>query len=1171
MVTAVSKPELANLYALFTKCRTLPELERAAFLDREVADCNLRQQIESMLEFDAAPHTLQGPPEELFTATDDMPDSAEAPVTQIGSYKIREKIGEGGFGVVYVAEQTQPVARKVALKIIKPGMDTRDVIARFEVERQALALMDHPNIARVLEAGATDSGRPYFVMELVHGLPITDFCDEQRMGLRARLQLFIDVCRAVQHAHQKGIIHRDLKPSNVMVTMRDDKPTVKVIDFGVSKALSRRLIDKTVYTAYGQMIGTPLYMSPEQAQLNEIDVDTRSDVYSLGVLLYELLTGCTPFETETLRNAGFDEMRRIIREDDPPRPSVRVSTLNVDRVTTAADRRRIDHRRFDQTLRGELDLIVMKALEKDRSRRYESSSAFAADLQRYLDNEPVQACPPSVWYRFRKFARRRRGELTVGIVMAVAALLVVATIGWMVRDRAARDQETLREQAARQARLRTQIETVVEDVDRLMHEQQWSQAMIAARHAESLLVDGEAVSDLSTRMRNILNELQFVEACTQARLSASTWTGTGFDYANAGGQYADAFRHLGIDVENASPEEAIETLKRHSTVMGTITIALDDWAHVRRQHQSDTVARKFPVALARHLDSDEFRNRLRAIWGQAVRSANVSLLKDLARSSDLLNQPVPTIIACAKTLHDYGLRQDAIDILRRTQAAHPGDFWANFELGATLYTRTPTDPEVIRFYSVALGLQPDNTAVLNNLGLALIQADRLQEATTHLERAIEIDPMHSFAHRNLGHAYAAQDSLNEAAEYFRKAIELDPDNAVAYNDLAVTLKRQGNLEDAVELYRAAVRHDQDYAIAHLNLATALEELNRFAEAEHHYEEASKGKFESSESYNTLGVYHKRRKAYGQAIQNFEQAINMDNNNIDAYYNLGIVHGLQGNYEEAIDAYQRVIERKPDDWQAAYQIGVIKVRQERLLEAVVWFERSIEFAPQPQASHWSWDEAVLCFTRLADLSGKESVDPYIAGVRNILQLATQSAFVHANAAKMFAGQGRMDEAISHFRVATSLDPEFAAAHSELAWHLATAADATLRNPAEAVRHAREAKDLKPDNPNHWDNLGVALYRNGEWQEAATVLETAREMRDGSDPQHQCFLAMAYWKLKRTDDALRELQEADCWLNETQRAECQYRFRDEAHELIEARDIRIRNKRNGTSPTEKASQK
>ena len=445
--------QTANARRVFMEIADLSKDQREDAITRQCGeDAALRAEVESLL----AAHDSAGgagfmnSPTAAAMPTADMPAGGmayaagvlEMPGTRIGAYKLLQLIGEGGFGSVFMAEQEKPVSRRVALKIIKLGMDTRQVVARFEQERQALAIMDHPNIAKVLDAGATDTGRPFFVMELVKGDPIVEYCDRNTMSIEARLELFAQVCNAVQHAHTKGIIHRDIKPSNVLVSTQDGKAHAKVIDFGIAKATQSKLTEKTLFTEHRQLIGTPEYMSPEQAE-GSMDIDTRTDVYSLGVLLYELLTGSTPFSSRELRSVAYAEIQRIIREVDPPKPSTRLSD-NSDTLASVAAKRQIEPKRLGTVVRGELDWIVMKALEKDRQRRYESPSDLGAEIRRYLNGEAVIAAPPGAVYRLRKFVRRNKGPVAAGVALGVSLLAGIVGTTWQARIAYLREQDAIR-------------------------------------------------------------------------------------------------------------------------------------------------------------------------------------------------------------------------------------------------------------------------------------------------------------------------------------------------------------------------------------------------------------------------------------------------------------------------------------------------------------------------------------------------------------------------------------------------------------------------------------------------------------------------------------------------------------------------------------------------------
>jgi hypothetical protein len=530
----MSPPASRKLRELFLEAAEIEDaMARAAFLDRACEEnADLRRRLEALLAADqaAGPAAPRPPPAD--------PHPGEGVGSVIGRYKLLEQIGEGGCGVVYMAEQMEPVRRQVALKIIKLGMDTRSVIARFEAERQALAMMDHPNIAKVHDAGATETGRPYFVMELVRGIKITDYCDQNNLSTRQRLDLFMQVCDAVQHAHQKGVIHRDLKPSNILVTQRDGVPVPKVIDFGIAKAITdQRLTDKTLFTAFEQFLGTPAYMSPEQAELSELGTDTRTDIYSLGVLLYELLTGKTPFDSKELLQAGLDAMRRTIREKEAPTPSTRLSAMHGDELSTTAKRRGMEPPKLVSQLRGDLDWIAMKCLEKDRARRYQTANGVARDIERHLKNEPVSACPPGTAYRLAKFVRRNKTAVLAGGVVATVLVFAAVLSMWD-----ARQQTRLRRQAqTEQARAETEAAKSRETA-RVLEDMLAGAGPGVARGRDGTLLK-EILDNTATRVQNELKDQPEIQGDLNSTLASTYRDLDDFEKAKALQQLAvDEYR-----------------------------------------------------------------------------------------------------------------------------------------------------------------------------------------------------------------------------------------------------------------------------------------------------------------------------------------------------------------------------------------------------------------------------------------------------------------------------------------------------------------------------------------------------------------------------------------------------------------------------------------------------
>jgi serine/threonine protein kinase/tetratricopeptide (TPR) repeat protein len=780
---------------IFAQALEISEAEkRAAFLDRACSgDAALRERVGRLLaERENLGSYLEVPA--AAVATTDQP-ARMRPGLRIDRYRLLEQIGEGGMGTVWVAEQTEPVKRRVALKLIKPGMDSRQVLSRFEAERQALALMDHPNIAKVYDGGMTDEGRPFFVMEYVKGVPITEYCDSVRLSIQERLKLFVQVCQAVQHAHQKGIIHRDLKPSNILVCLYDGVPIPKVIDFGLAKAISQPLTEHTLYTAHGLMVGTPLYMSPEQAEFNNLDIDTRSDIYSLGVILYELLTGSTPLEKRQFKSAAFQEILRLIKEVEPQIPSAKLS--GSDSLPNVAAQRSLQPAQLRRLVRGDLDWIVMKSLEKERSRRYETANGMAREIDRYLHDEPVEAGPPSATYRLKKLAHKYRALLSVAAT--ITALLVVGTTvsTWQAiratraetaakaaehqarlagtAERAAKEKAMLAaaaEQEAQQqviaARARevaqqvrgiAAVESALETAARLQSERNCPAALVVVRQAEGWLA-ASIGDELRARMLKRIHDLAIAVDLENIRMPSNVASSNYFSKAEL--EYRRVFQEFGMENVKTPPDD-VAALIRGTTVAVELAAGLDDWASIGGS-RSDRL-----LMVAYLADHDPLRQQCR----NALRRKDRNALAQLASDPNTYSQSPATLLLLSNTLsyttQDVGMM--GLEVLQRAQSRHPRDFWINYELGCLLEIVSSSEPvgsmlremmlpfricpvppeklrasnpasleEAIGFYRVAHALRPENAAVRYRMSEALRKSGHLDEAARILGDRAHVKP-----------------------------------------------------------------------------------------------------------------------------------------------------------------------------------------------------------------------------------------------------------------------------------------------------------------------------------------------------------------------------------------------------------------------------------------------
>jgi serine/threonine protein kinase/tetratricopeptide (TPR) repeat protein len=830
---------------IFGEAHEIPPSERARFLDGACGgDPRLRAEVDGLLAaLDSASEFLVSKdgsgglspeaayPSATLEVTAKERQSLQGPGTVIGRYRLLQEIGHGGFGTVFLAEQREPVRRKVALKIVKAGMDTREVLTRFEAERQALALMDHPGVAKVFDAGATESGRPYFVMEYVAGLPINEHCDTTHLKISERMALFIEVCQVVQHAHQKGIIHRDLKPSNILVTVGDGKPAPKVIDFGIAKATIGRLTDRTLYTERGKLIGTPEYMAPEQTAAGGLDVDTRADIYSLGVILYELLTGTLPFDPKTLRNASFDAMAKIIREWEPPKPSTRLSTLAEQAVNrpkgqapeNTARGQEIDFRTLRREVRGDLDWITLKALEKDRTRRYATASAFADDLARHLNPEAVLAGPASAAYHARKLLYKHR-RLVAGVCAVVLALTVglAASLVLFVQAR----------EASRKA---TRTQQFLQDI-----------LSLANPYDRETKRPGYTVRELmgeagNQTMTELANEPE-VRSAIQHTI-ASTYLGLGL--------YQEAERYL---LDSLATRRGILG-EDHPETLNSLSLLVSLRTQQGQLAVAETLSRNLVDSLAR-VSGAEHRNTL------SERVKLTLIISRLGRYQEAASLQVNLIEDCRRVL---GQNHEI------TGAALASHAWVLTDLGhadqAEPYVR-----ESLEALRQVFGDEHVRTlSVRNNLARTLALQGKFDEATPLLEANLEasvrlLDEQHPFALialKNVGWAYTNTGRVEEAEPLLRKALEAEQ-----------TVSGLEHLETLVTAHFLALNLiGQSREVEAETLLWSTLEIRRRVAGDHHAD--------TLWTVNELGRLLMRQKRYDEAedllVSSYERAAKSDSN------------------------------------------------------------------------------------------------------------------------------------------------------------------------------------------------------------------------------------------------------------------------------------------------------
>jgi len=1143
---------------------------RRAYVERECGgDQGLKDRIEALLRvYDQERSFLRSPVEGMRVTEDRPPGERFGAV--IGPYRLLEQIGEGGFGVVYMAEQQHPVRRKVALKVLKPGMDTRQVVARFEAERQALALMDHPNIAKVLDGGETASGRPYFVMDLVRGIPVTEFCDQNHLPVRPRLELFVTICQAVQHAHQKGIIHRDLKPTNVLVTMHDSTPSpfplpqggeggvrgvVRIIDFGIAKALGQKLTEKTLFTSFAQMVGTPLYMSPEQAEMSGLDIDTRTDIFSLGVLLYELLTGTTPFDRERLNTVPFDELRRIIREEEPARPSARITTIGPAAATMSTNRQS-DPKRLSRLFRGELDWIVMKCLEKDRTRRYQTANGLARDIQRYLNEEPVEACPPSAGYRLKKFARRNKGSLAVAAGVFLAVTVTAGSIGWAVRDRAARQAEIEQTEIARRAKVEGQVRDSLSMARALIAENNLASAREKLAQARARLGDDSSALDgLASEVEANAAELDrfqrflaLIDRAHQAEtapppglmLAAEAPNGTPgkpVPPATWGRRPTAAVPFLhealtcydvlksDVGINNLGggflDRQQVEQIRRF--VYEELLWLADDLIRRRREHESEKSLS--PEAAARqalvYLEKAESAHApTQALHALRARCRTI-LGEDAAAQADSQRaNHTPATIAFdhflrGQAAYDAKQLQEGVQAFEAALSVEPTHYWSLMRLGYCLSDlgRGPEDSaEAARIFTGCILNRPEHAHAYFCRAKTYYDRGRYVEAVTDDSKAIELDPQHTLAWMGRGISQFKLGRFDEAVADFSRAIELDPMYASPWYNRGNAHRKLSREDLALTDYSKAIELDPTFAAAWYNRGNAHSKLGREDMALTDFSKAVELDPKFMQAWYNRANAHSKLGREDMALTDYSKAIELDPTFAQAWYSRGNAHRKLRQADKAVDDYTKAIELDTNFKLAWYNRGLAHNSLGQPEKALADFTRAIELDPMDARS---WCQRGRAYNRLGQ--AQKAVDDHTKAIE------IDPKYVNALISRGSAYDilGHPEKAFDDFSRAIELDPSdpipwsnrglvnvaLGREHKAIAdfskaieldpkyaraWSSRGHAYSSLEEPGKAVADCSKAIELDPKYANAWSNRGVAYIRLGRPDKAVADCSKAVEL-------------------------------------------------------------------------------